>query len=217
VVSAWVPETHIKTMPVQYGEAGTYDESKRGTPTATALKEQEVIVNPGHNSEIHQVHKDTGKSPNSWTWEPKKLAASEDLEKIKAYHGTAREFDKFKTPKKSGPVLNYGTGIYASTDPKEAADYAGPQVSRRDADAAAYDAMRSDKKFNKKLDQHATHYGLKHSRDYDHPNYDKFNAEVLKPHEENYLSEKLGMAPHVKRVDMDIKNPFDIHNIDHAK
>jgi len=130
----------------------------------------------------------------SWSpKKPKKLAASEDLEKIKAYHGTVRIFDRFKLPKKSGPVLNYGTGIYASTDPKEASDYAGPQASRRDEDAAAYTAMRADKQFNKKLDSHARHYGLKDSRDYGHPNYDKFNSDVIKPHEENYLSEKLGI------------------------
>lgn len=68
VVSAWIPESHIKTMPIQYGETGTYDESSRGTPTSTALKEQEVIVHPGHNSEIYDVLKDTGADKSKWSW-----------------------------------------------------------------------------------------------------------------------------------------------------
>lgn len=66
VISAWVPESHIKTIPSQYGRSGTDSPSKRGAPSY--LEEHEVIVSPGHNSEVYQILQDTGENKKEWTW-----------------------------------------------------------------------------------------------------------------------------------------------------
>lgn len=86
IVSAWIPESHIKTIPLQYGESGTENVRSKGPPSGTALKEQEVIVNPNHNSEIHEIHKDSGADPKKWNWQKiysktNPMNKSEDLEK----------------------------------------------------------------------------------------------------------------------------------------
>ena len=68
IVSAWVPESHVKTIPIQYGRTGTSDPSRRGASSSIYLKEQEVIVKPNHNSEVHSIYKDSGKTPHAWDW-----------------------------------------------------------------------------------------------------------------------------------------------------
>lgn len=81
IVSAWIPENKIKSFLPQYGRAAETDTGFVYGPSGkNVAKEQEVIVRPGIQAEIHKIHKDTGESPKEWTWK-KTFGKSERLEK----------------------------------------------------------------------------------------------------------------------------------------
>lgn len=81
IISAWIPENKIKSFLPQYGRAAETDKGfVYGPPGKNVAKEQEVVVRPGIQAEIHKIHKDTGESPKEWTWK-KTFSKSEKLEK----------------------------------------------------------------------------------------------------------------------------------------
>jgi len=67
IVSAWVPSSHIHSMPIQYGSTGTEREHEPGSPSYS--NEGEVIIKPNHNSQVHDIlHSD---NPTEWDFKPK--------------------------------------------------------------------------------------------------------------------------------------------------
>jgi 8-oxo-dGTP pyrophosphatase MutT (NUDIX family) len=78
IVSAWIPEDKIKSFLPQYGQF--IEKQKVGPLSSRAAKEQEVIVRPGIDAEIHQIHKDTRRHSDQWEWQ-KIFGKSEDLQK----------------------------------------------------------------------------------------------------------------------------------------
>ncbi len=137
VVSAWIPESHIKTFLPQYGDVS--ESRKIGPVSERQAKEQEVVVRPSHNSEIHEVYKDTGENSKSWTWKkvfgnapvskPKKMAASE-MEK-----GAARRIYGGLNPNKlpgRDEVNEWQTSVGGLQDQDSSYDEETHQAARRD-------------------------------------------------------------------------------------
>jgi len=85
IASAWVHEDNIHTAPRQYGEHGTNEPGQLGP--AHQSEEQEIIVKPKHNSELHSVLRNDSptkydwKPDNSYAPKPKKLVKPESFKK----------------------------------------------------------------------------------------------------------------------------------------
>jgi hypothetical protein len=107
-----------------------------------------------------------------------------------AYHGSSKAFDKFKMPR-NVHNLNYGPGIYFATDPKDASEYAGPQVHWRMEDMEAQRELQQDPGHQKELKAIARKHGLKSTVDTRHPNWEKFRQDSTDL-EHRKISEKMG-------------------------
>lgn len=133
-----------------------------------------------------------------------------------AYHGSTVPFEEHAKPKKSAKgALNYGPGIYYATDPEEASAYAEPQIHRVNSHAQAFYEIQKEPGYREYQNQMAAKFGLKSSVDTRHPNYHKFSDHMLS-YDKQKVAEKLKLAPNVRRSDVQVNNPFDPHNIDHA-
>lgn len=62
IISAWIPESEIKTFLPQYG--GLINKK----PDWSTKREQEVIVKPGKSFKIHKIFKDSEENPLEWIW-----------------------------------------------------------------------------------------------------------------------------------------------------
>ena len=70
ILSAWIPESKIKSYIPQYGNiANAASYRKLGPANGHIAREQEVIVRPGSQSEIHEILKDSGRHGHRWDWE----------------------------------------------------------------------------------------------------------------------------------------------------
>lgn len=133
-----------------------------------------------------------------------------------AYHGSPWAFEEHSVPKKTKTHnLNYGPGIYYTESPEEASEYAQPQIHRDLKTSRALIDLHKDPKYKAFRDKKAKEYGLESSVDTRHPNWGKFADEMLQ-HDHRMVAEKMGMAPNVRRSDVQVKNPFDPHNEQHA-
>lgn len=237
VHSAWIHEDNIKNIPFHYGKL---DEQKKGPQSYK--HEHEVIVEPNHESELHDSYEAHPYPVSSYEDVPEEkfgpsihekintrakkldqnvsLAASELEKNLKkapiAYHGSTRAFEEHEKPKKSTKAtLNYGPGIYYTTDPQEASEYAEPQIARVSAHVKAYHDIMKEPGYKAYRDEIAQKFGLANSIDTKHKNWKKFRDHMLQ-YEMQKVSEKLGLTPNVRRSDVQVKNAFDPHNKDHA-
>ena len=119
------------------------------------------------------------------------------LQKAKktVYHGTPHVFDKFKIDRNARD-LNYGRGVYFAEKPEEAAGYSTIQPYHPDFGAARakYDKTKESKIHSKMSD-----------------------VEARKNLRANAITNAAGGSPHVRRAEINIKNPFNPYNIEHAK
>lgn len=111
------------------------------------------------------------------------------------YHGTPHVFDKFKVDKQARD-LNYGRGVYFAEKPEEAAEFSTMQPYHPDYEAARakYDKTNESKIHSKMND-----------------------VEARKNLRANAITNAAGGSPHVRRAEINIKNPFNPYNIEHAK
>lgn len=149
---------------------------------------------------------------------PDSIRKSEELEKMArpkvGYHGSTMAFEDFKPPTHDTD-LNYGPGIYFAKDPKEASEYARPQIWK-ESDRKAASEVTKTKAFKDGAKRLARKHGLKSTLDTRHPNFGAFSKESREL-EDKLVSKKMGYSPNVRKVKIKAKRAFDPHNWEHAQ
>lgn len=134
---------------------------------------------------------------------------------VVAYHGTTKDFKQFKRPHPS-KISNYGSGLYFAEDPEEANAYAQVDAHHSEKVERERKKLEADPQYKKLLVATIKKHGLAHEYDVRHPNHQKFWQE-WGPRSSMMLAHRVGGAPNVKKVKLDVKNPFDPHNYEHAQ
>lgn len=125
-----------------------------------------------------------------------KLGKSElSKAKITAYHGTPYDFKSFRMPK-NPKNLNYGPGLYFSGKPETASDFSTLQVYHPSFDEA-YNKYKKSKEYKR-------HQKVK-------------DPEQRKHLERNAITNIAGLSPKVMRAELNVKNPYNPYDIEHAK